>query len=166
MQDGDQTTQGCSLGLDATAKKKQDMYVETSHDAVQTILIQSNLYRKKRSEALGVCAVYIISLVFTSCTSTAARLAASMQEEERERTECEPQYPVSLENPTFLDIAPTFAKGKHGKGYGKPCPRDRAMNCSVVDSFDQDGQGSAGKANHFLSWVSAPFCLCSSCSAL
>ena len=108
--------------------------------------------RKARSELLGLSGGYIDSDVFDEDVFVAAHAAAEEQKREEERTGKPPQFPVDVNNPNFHNIAGTFAKGKSGKGYGLTCPRDGELHCSVVDAFDQEGKGKAGRSTHFLSW--------------
>eukprot|EP00441_Pelagodinium_beii_P016393 CAMPEP_0197660994 /NCGR_PEP_ID=MMETSP1338-20131121/51183_1 /TAXON_ID=43686 ORGANISM="Pelagodinium beii, Strain RCC1491" /NCGR_SAMPLE_ID=MMETSP1338 /ASSEMBLY_ACC=CAM_ASM_000754 /LENGTH=525 /DNA_ID=CAMNT_0043238459 /DNA_START=1 /DNA_END=1578 /DNA_ORIENTATION=- len=50
---------------------------------------------------------------------------------------------------TFHDLCPHFAKGPNGKGFGKVCPRDGDMGCSIVDALEEPYKG---KVTHFVSW--------------
>ena len=62
-----------------------------------------------------------------------------------------PQFPV-LDPPNFYNLAPVMAYGSsNAKGFGIECPRDRMLNCSIVDALAQEGK--ADKATHFLSWT-------------
>ena len=118
--------------------------------------------QQQRSEALGVCSAYINSSRFADEVKQAARKATEVQKQEQKRTGKKAQFPVDPTDPCFLDIAPIFcgsdqplyANNTSAKGHGLICPRDGLKNCSVVDAFDQKQPGDAGKATHFLSWVS------------
>ena len=54
-------------------------------------------------------------------------------------------------DPAFCDLCIPMTKTEYSKGYGKECPRDGLLNCSVVDPSDLDGK--AGLARHYLSWT-------------
>ena len=62
-------------------------------------------------------------------------------------------YPKEHEKAGGQQHVPIEDSGEvvRGKGFGKLCPRDGKMDCAVVDALD--GEGKAGRANLFLSWV-------------
>merc|ERR1712224_251136 len=52
-------------------------------------------------------------------------------------------------DPTFPELAPKIAYGEEALGYGKICPRDRKLGCSITDAMTLENKGTANK---FLSW--------------
>ena len=54
-----------------------------------------------------------------------------------------------MADPNFYEICNVLAIGSSGKGFGKVCPRDSRVNCSIVDALDAPAQG---RATHFVSW--------------
>ena len=61
----------------------------------------------------------------------------------------EAQAAAGKQNPNFYELCQVLAIGPHGKGFGKICPRDGRLNCSIVDALVPPQQG---KATHFVSW--------------
>lgn len=54
-------------------------------------------------------------------------------------------------DPTFIQMAPVLTYGEDCFGYGRICPRDGKLHCSVVDAVHH--RGDSGKADQYLSWV-------------
>ena len=52
-------------------------------------------------------------------------------------------------NPNFHEICPAVAMGPQGLGFGKTCPRDGGLGCSILDALDDSYRG---RATHFVSW--------------
>eukprot|EP00435_Cladocopium_sp_Y103_P034118 s345_g8.t1 len=62
----------------------------------------------------------------------------------------EARQATSLQDPNFYVISGELASGENGKGKDKLCPRDKHMDCSIVDALDLEKLASP--ATHFLSW--------------
>ena len=43
-------------------------------------------------------------------------------------------------NPNFYELCEFVAIGPSGKGFGKICPRDGKVNCSIVDALETPRQ--------------------------
>ncbi|CAE7032449.1 rngB [Symbiodinium natans] len=61
----------------------------------------------------------------------------------------EAQTASGASNPNFYELCEFVAIGPSGKGFGKICPRDGKVNCSIVDALETPRRG---KATHFVSW--------------
>ncbi|CAE7358104.1 rngB [Symbiodinium sp. KB8] len=72
---------------------------------------------------------------------SALYLQATFPEEARAAT--------GMADPNFYEVCNVLAIGSSGKGFGKVCPRDSRVNCSIVDALDAPAQG---RATHFVSW--------------
>ena len=98
-------------------------------------------------QALGVSAAYIVGEFYQEAQE-AACVAKQRDTLPGAKTR---QFPLDTSDPVFHDIAPVMCYGEAAKGFGMQCPRDRQVDCAVVDALHS--QGKAGPANQFLSWV-------------
>ena len=62
----------------------------------------------------------------------------------------EARQATCLQDPNFHVISGELASGENGKGWNILCPRDKYINCSIVDALDLEKMASP--ATHFLSW--------------
>lgn len=50
----------------------------------------------------------------------------------------EARQATDSQDPKFYMISEELAVGENGKGKGKVCPRDKELDCSIVDALDQN----------------------------
>ena len=96
-------------------------------DITEDMLEDAKMKRREASLSLGVSLTYLLEVFRTEALET--------------------DEDASI---LFKDLAPRFAYGEKGVGYGQICPRDGKLNCSVVDALRH--RQYASKATHFLSW--------------
>jgi len=82
--------------------------------------------KREESEGLGISLKYLLG---------------SFPQEARKAT--------GLDDPTFPEISPILAYGPMALGFGKICPRDGKVGCSITDAMTADDKRAANK---FLSW--------------
>ena len=117
-------------------------------------------YAKRWSEGLGVSVDYITEELENEAGAAAKEFYNNLSRYEKDnlsRYKKDIKVPVTADeviaDPNFYEISKCFCEGAKGKGFGKLCPRDGEMHCSVVDALDALDKKKAGRATHFLSWT-------------
>lgn len=106
-------------------------------------------YAKRWSEGLGISVDYITKELEQEAVAVAKEFYAEASSAQHLRRPVE----EAIVDPNFYEISKCFCEGAKGKGFGKLCPRDGQINCSVVDALDALDKNKAGRATHFLSWT-------------